>query len=115
MDNNEKAFESYTETEVFRYCWTEIPVWSVLDDWLERNIQSDFKVRRAKTPGRVVIETGDVFLHVRADMEPSCKPSTSKRFEVITEEKKGDLRQRVEGYGYNPFPVKEEEGCCCQS
>ncbi|MDA6859552.1 hypothetical protein OSL44_24910, partial [Escherichia coli] len=32
----------------------------VLDDWLERNIQSDLKVRRAKMPGHVVIETGDV-------------------------------------------------------
>lgn len=25
MDNNEKAFESYTGTEVFQIRWTEIP------------------------------------------------------------------------------------------
>ncbi|UVR73875.1 hypothetical protein NXX35_24710 [Bacteroides xylanisolvens] len=25
MDNNEKAFESYTELKCSRYCWTEIP------------------------------------------------------------------------------------------
>ena len=55
MDNNEKAFESYTGTEVFQILMDGNTSRAVLDDWLERNIQSDLKVRRAKTPGHVVI------------------------------------------------------------
>lgn len=50
MDNNEKAFESYTGTEVFQILLDGNSSRSVLDDWLERNIQSDLKVRRAKCP-----------------------------------------------------------------
>lgn len=33
---------------------------AVVDDWVERNIQSDLRLRRAKTKGHVVIETRDV-------------------------------------------------------
>ena len=40
MDNNEKAFESYTGTEVFQILLDGNSSRSVLDDWLERNIQS---------------------------------------------------------------------------
>ena len=70
MDNNEKAFESYTGTEVFQI---------LLDDWLERNIQSDLKVRRAKMPGHVVIETGDVlFARNVLIWNPSCKVNIKK-------------------------------------
>ena len=47
MDNNEKAFESYTGTEVFQILLDGSSSRAVLDDWLERNIQSDLKVRRA--------------------------------------------------------------------
>ena len=55
MDNNEKAFESYTGTEVFQILLDGSSSRAVLDDWLERNIQSDLKVRRAKTPGHGAI------------------------------------------------------------
>ena len=49
MDNNEKAFESYTGTEVFQILLDGNSSRSVLDDWLgAENIQSDLKVRRAK-------------------------------------------------------------------
>lgn len=48
MDNNEKAFESYTGTEEFQILLDGNSSRAVLDDWLERNIQSDLKVRRAK-------------------------------------------------------------------
>lgn len=32
----------------------------VVEDWAERNIESDLRIRRAKTPGCAVIETSDV-------------------------------------------------------
>mgnify|MGYP004450057439 FL=1 len=44
MDNNEKAFESYTGTEEFQILLDGNSSRAVLDDWLERNIQSDLKV-----------------------------------------------------------------------
>ena len=37
MDNNEKAFESYTRTEVFQILLDGSSSRAVLDDWLERN------------------------------------------------------------------------------
>ena len=79
MDNNEKAFESYTGTEVFQILLDGNSSRSVLDDWLERNIQSDLKVRRAKMPGHVVIETGDVlFARNVLIWNPSCKVYNKK-------------------------------------
>ena len=74
MDNNEKAFESYTGTEVFQILLDGSSSRAVLDDWLERNIQSDLKVRRAKTPGHVVIETRDVMFARNIQVwHPSCQ------------------------------------------
>lgn len=81
MDNNEKAFESYTGTEVFQILLDGSSSRAVLDDWLERNIQSDLKVRRAKTPGHVVIETGDVLFARNVLIWNQVVKSTSK--EVI--------------------------------
>ena len=79
MDNNEKAFESYTGTEVFQILLDGNSSRSVLDDWLERNIQSDLKVRRAKMPGHVVIETGDVlFARNVLIWNPRCKGNIKK-------------------------------------
>ena len=48
MDNNEKAFESYTGTEVFQILLDGSSSRAVLDDWLERNIQSDLKVEKSE-------------------------------------------------------------------
>ena len=80
MDNNEKAFESYTGTGVFQILLDGSSSRAVLDDWLERNIQSDLKVRRAKTPGHVVIETGDVLFARNVPIwNPSCKVNIKKK------------------------------------
>ena len=77
MDNNEKAFESYTGTEVFQILLDGRSSRAAL---LERNIQSDLKVRRAKTPGHVVIETGDVlFARNVLIWNPSCKVNIKKK------------------------------------
>lgn len=51
--------DDYTGNEVFQLLLKNEEVLSVLDDWLDRNIQSDLRVRRAKTKGCVVVETRD--------------------------------------------------------
>lgn len=50
MDNNEKAFESYTGTEVFQILLDGNSSRSVLDDWLERNIQKRLKSEKSEIP-----------------------------------------------------------------
>ncbi len=69
------------ENKLYQILLKEQEAEAVVDDWVERNIQSDLRLRRAKTKGHVVC----------------CI-----------------CGKEYEGYGYNPFPVKEE-GCCCQS
>lgn len=47
---------------------------AVVDDWVERNIQSDLRLRRAKTKGHLVIETTDTMFANRIRMwHPGCK------------------------------------------
>ena len=43
-------------------------------DWAERNIESDLRLRKAKTRGHIVIETRDVMFarNIQA-WHPSCK------------------------------------------
>lgn len=80
MDNNEQAFASYTGTEVFQILLDGSSCRAVLDDWLERNIQSDLKVRRAKTTGHVVIETDNVlFARNVLIWNPNCKVNIKKK------------------------------------
>ena len=46
----------------------------VVNDWLERNIQTDIRLRRAKTRGHIVIETSDVMFARNIQIwHPSCK------------------------------------------
>jgi hypothetical protein len=46
----------------------------VMNEWLGRNMQCDLRLRRAKTPGHIVIETGDVwFARNIVQWYPSCK------------------------------------------
>lgn len=46
----------------------------ILDDWLDSGVESDMKIRRAKTPGHVVIETHDVLFATRIRRyHPGCK------------------------------------------
>ena len=80
MDNNEKAFESYTGTEEFQILLDGNSSRAVLDDWQEQHFRSDLKARRAKTPGHVVIETGDVlFARNVLIWNPSCKVNIKKK------------------------------------
>lgn len=47
---------------------------AVARDWAERNIQSDLRLRRAKTRGHVVVETRDaIFANNIRIWHPSCQ------------------------------------------
>ena len=46
----------------------------ILDDWLDEGVESDIRIRRAKTAGHVVIETHDVIFATRIRrLCPECK------------------------------------------
>lgn len=46
----------------------------VARDWAERNIESDLRLRKAKTKWHIVIETRDVIFASRIrEWHPSCK------------------------------------------
>ena len=46
----------------------------VAEDWTERNMESDLRLRKAKTKGHVVIETKDVIFARNIQIwHPSCK------------------------------------------
>lgn len=47
---------------------------SIIDEWAEHDIQSDVRVRRAKTRGHVVIETKDVVFSAYVQRNwPNCQ------------------------------------------
>ncbi len=47
---------------------------AVARDWAERNIESDLRLRKAKTWGHIVIETRDVMFARNIQVwHPSCK------------------------------------------
>lgn len=52
--------DNYTGTETFQILLKGREAASVVEDWTERNIQTDIRLRRAKTKGCVVVETKDV-------------------------------------------------------
>lgn len=56
---------AYKGTETFQLLVKNHEASLIIDDWAERNMQSDIRVRRAKTNGHVVIETKDVLFAAR--------------------------------------------------
>ena len=47
---------------------------AVVEDWAERGVESDLRLRKAKTNGHIVIETRDViFASCIRQWHPSCK------------------------------------------
>lgn len=64
----------YKGTETFQLLVKSANALSVIEEWTERDIQSDLRVRRAKTKGHVVIETKDVmFASLIQRYYPNCK------------------------------------------
>ena len=69
----------YTGKETFQLLIANISACAVLEDWVERNIQSDLRIRRAKTRGHVVFETKDVmFARQIQAWHPDCKVNIIK-------------------------------------
>ncbi len=65
---------NYKGTETFQLLVKNFDSRAIIDDWLERNIQTDIRIRRAKTPGHVVIETKDVMFANSVRMfHPGCQ------------------------------------------
>lgn len=64
----------YKGTEIFQILVKCHEASGVLQDWVEKNLESDLRIRRAKTRGHVVIETSDVLFanHVRL-WHPGCQ------------------------------------------
>lgn len=66
--------KQYTGRETFQLLLHRDSACAVVDDWVARNIQSDLRIRRAKTRGHVVIETRDVLFARNIQMyHPDCK------------------------------------------
>ena len=58
---------------------------AVVEDWAERGVESDLRLRKAKTKGHIVIETRDVIFASRIrQWHPSCKVN-------IKEQQRDDL------------------------
>ena len=55
------SLKAYKGTETFFLLVKNIEVSGIVDDWLERNIESDIKIRRAKDNGYRIIETKDLW------------------------------------------------------
>lgn len=62
------------ENKLYQLLLRHDEVAAVVEDWAARGIESDLRLRRAKTKGHIVIETRDVIYasHIR-QWHPSCK------------------------------------------
>lgn len=66
--------KQYTGKETFQLLIKNICAASVVDEWVERDIQSGLRIRRAKTKGHVVMETNDVMFARQIQMwHPHCQ------------------------------------------
>lgn len=60
--------------KLYQILLTDQEARAVADDWLGRFIQSDLRLRRARTRGHVVIETRDVMFARNIQVwHPSCQ------------------------------------------
>lgn len=72
--------DNYTGTEIFQILLHGHEAVAVMKDWVERNIQTDLRVRRAKTKGCVVVETKDVlFARNIIVWHPGCQVNIKKQ------------------------------------
>ena len=62
------------ENKLYQLLLTRSEAVEVAEDWTERNMESDLRLRKAKTKGHVVIETKDVIFARNIQIwHPSCK------------------------------------------
>lgn len=64
----------YTGKETFQLLLHNHSVRQVVEEWVSRDIQTDLRLRRAKTRGHTVIETKDVmFANNIRQWHPECQ------------------------------------------
>ena len=64
----------YKGTETFQLLVKKSEACSIINEWAERDIQTDVRLRRAKTLGHVVVETKDVVFSAYVQRNwPSCQ------------------------------------------
>lgn len=62
------------ENKLYQLLLTRSEAVAVAEDWAERDMESDLRLRKAKTKGHVVIETRDVMFARNIQVwHPSCK------------------------------------------
>lgn len=62
------------ENKLFQLLLPKDEAAEVARDWADRNIESDLRLRKAKTRGHIVIETKDVMFARNIQVwHPSCK------------------------------------------
>ena len=62
------------ENKLYQLLLTRSEAVEVAEDWTERDMESDLRLRKAKTKGHVVIETRDVIFARNIQVwHPSCK------------------------------------------
>lgn len=62
------------ENKLFQLLLPKDEAAEVARDWADRNIESDLRLRKAKTRGHIVIETTDVMFARNIQVwHPSCK------------------------------------------
>lgn len=62
------------ENKLFQLLLSKDEAAEVARDWADRNIESDLRLRKAKTRGHIVIETKDVMFARNIQVwHPSCK------------------------------------------
>lgn len=66
--------ENEWENKLYQILLSGHEALAVMEDWQESNIETDIRLRRAKTQGCIVIETRDVLFANRIRMwHPGCK------------------------------------------
>ena len=69
-----EKIKNYKGTETFQLLVKSGEAVEIVNDWAERGLECDLRLRRAKTRGHVVIETRDViFASNIQKWHPSCQ------------------------------------------
>lgn len=69
-----EKIKNYKGTETFQLLVKSGEAVGIVNDWAERGLECDLRLRRAKTRGHVVIETRDVmFARAIQAWHPSCQ------------------------------------------
>ena len=64
---------SMKEKPIIQLLIRNISARAVIDDWIEKSSEADLRIRKAKTPGHVVIETVDPIYARRIAEMYGCK------------------------------------------